>query len=191
VGTSAAQNRGAILVLGLGNLLMGDEGLGVQAAARLQSGGWLRADGRRQQVQVIDGGTMGLDLLPYLEGAEGLLIVDAVRTGHPPGSVVRLEGEEIPALLALKLSLHQVALQEVLALSRLRGTLPSRVVLWGVVPSCVEWGVGLSPAVAAAMDALLEGVVAELRAWGDGGYAGGVLPGAVPVPCRIGPTVLE
>jgi hydrogenase maturation protease len=150
-----------ILVLGLGNILLQDEGLGVRVAERLAARYRLPPD-----VQVMDGGVMGLDLLPHLEGVSHLLITDAVQGGQPPGSLVRLEGEAIPAALSLKMSMHQVGLQELLALAGFQGTLPERVVLWGLEPASLEWGLELSAPIAAQIDALVDAAVGELRAWG-------------------------
>ena len=159
--TKKAIAEGNVLVLGIGNVLLADEGAGVRALERLQERYALP-----EQVQALDGGTMGLDLLPYVEQASSLLILDAVQTGRPPGSLVRLEGDEIPAALALKLSVHQVGFQELLAASLFRGTLPKRIVLWGIEPASVEWGLDLSPAVAAKLDGLVLSAVQELRGWG-------------------------
>ncbi len=153
--------KSRILILGLGNILLQDEGLGVRALERLTAKYRLP-----QEVRAIDGGVMGLDLLPYLEGVTDLLLLDAVQTGQPPGTLVCLEGEEIPAALAVKMSMHQVGLQELLALSQLQGTLPRRVVLWGMEPASLDPGLDLSPAVAAQLDNLVQAVVQELREWG-------------------------
>ena len=150
-----------ILILGLGNILLQDEGLGVRAAERLAARYRLPPE-----VQVMDGGVMGLDLLPHLEGVTHLLITDAVQTGQPPGSLVRLEGEAIPAALSLKMSMHQVGLQEMLALAGFQGTLPEQVVLWGLEPASLDWGLELSAPIAAQIDALVDAAVGELRAWG-------------------------
>ena len=149
-----------ILVLGVGNVLLSDEGAGVRALERLQARYLLPA-----QVQVLDGGTMGLDLLPYIEQASSLLLLDAVRMGQPPGSLVRLKGDEIPAALALKLSVHQVGLQELLAASLFRQTLPSRIVLLGIEPAVIQWGLELSAPVAAALDDLASAAASELESW--------------------------
>ena len=149
-----------IVVLGLGNILLQDEGLGVRALERLTRSYRLPAD-----VQAVDGGVMGLDLLPYLDDADTLLVIDAIQSGQPPGSLLRLEGEAIPAALAVKISVHQVGLQELLATSRLEGTLPRRVVLWGIEPAAIEWGLELSPSVAASLDELVDAVAQELRDW--------------------------
>ncbi len=109
---------------------------------------------------------MGLDLLPYIEQTSSLLILDSVKNGNPPGSLVRLEGDEIPTALALNLSVHQVGFQELLAASLLRGTLPTQIVLWGIEPAVVNWGLELSAPVAASLDDLTSAAAFELRSWG-------------------------
>ncbi len=151
-----------ILVLGLGNTLLGDEGLGVRALERLHA---LMGDARAEIVW-LDGGTLGLEALPYLEEATHLLVLDAVQTGAPPGVLVRLEGDAIPAVIALKLSMHQVALADALAMARLRGTLPVQRVLWGLTPAVLDWGETLSLAVAAQIEALVAAAARELEGWG-------------------------
>ena len=153
--------EGDVLVLGIGNVLLRDEGLGVRALEHLQE-----RYSFPEQVLVLDGRTMGLDLLPYVEQVSSLLILDAVRMGQPPGSLIRLEGDEIPAVLALKLSVHQVGFQELLAASLFRQTLPSRLVLWGMEPAVVGWGLDLSAPVAAALGDLASAAASELSSWG-------------------------
>lgn len=140
---------------------MTDDGVGVRVAQRLTEG--YRFPGG---VTVMDGGTLGLDLLPHLEGVKRLLMVDAVETGGPPGTVVRLAGEEIPVALQTKLSPHQMGLQDLLAVAEFQGNRPAEMVLWGVQPASIELGMELSPAVAAQFDRLVEAVLAELAAWG-------------------------
>ena len=152
---------GPILLLGAGNILLQDEGLGVHALRRLLERYILPSE-----VLAVDGGVQGMDLLPLLEEAQALLIVDAVAAGAEPGALVRLEGRQIPSALALKISMHQMGLQELLALGTLRGTLPTRVVLWGMEPASMDWGLALSEPVAYALDGLVESVAEELRAWG-------------------------
>jgi len=150
-----------ILILGLGNLLLRDEGVGLRALERLTTSYRLPAE-----VETMDGGTLGLYLLPYLEGVTDLLIIDCVQTDQPPGALVRLEGDAIPAALVLKMSEHQIGLQELLAVSRLQGTLPGRVVVWGMGPAAIEPGLDFSPAVEAQLDPLVRAVAQELRDWG-------------------------
>ena len=151
----------SILVLGLGNILLRDEGLGVRAVERLAA-----AYDLLDNVEVLDGGTLGLDLLPRLTGVDALLLVDAVKAGEHPGTLVRLEGDAIQSALAVKMSVHQVGLQELLAVSAFQGTRPPRVVLWGMEPAEIDWGLELSRPVAARLDALSEAVAQELRTWG-------------------------
>ncbi|WP_238613443.1 HyaD/HybD family hydrogenase maturation endopeptidase [Candidatus Oscillochloris fontis] len=149
------------LLMGLGNILLRDEGIGVRTYERLVER-YILPD----TVEAIDGGTLGLNLLPYLEDARRVLLIDAVRSGHEPGSIVRLEGDAIPAALALKMSMHQSGLHDLLAISALRGTTPELIILWGMEPLVMEPGLDLTPPCAAALDALVDHVVGELRDWG-------------------------
>lgn len=151
----------AILVLGLGNTIMTDDGFGVRAVEALSSR--FRFHG---EVRLLDGGTLGLDLLPHLEAIEHLLIIDALEMKMAPGTVVRLEGEEVPRAFASKLSVHQMGVQDLLAVSELMGHLPSELVVWGVQPESIEMGTELTATVAAAMEPVVAGVVGELRKWG-------------------------
>lgn len=145
-----------ILVMGAGNILLRDEGLGVRAVERLA------ARHGNPGVEFLDAGTQGLELLPRLEGLASLILVDAVRSGHEPGRIVRLEGDAVPAALAVKLSVHQVGLQDLLAAARLSDCLPPRVVLWGMEPEILDWGLDLSPAIAANLEALVQCIQDEL-----------------------------
>ncbi len=150
-----------ILVLGLGNALMNDDALGVRAIERLQRD-YRFPDG----VTVVDGGTLGLDLLPYIEGTDRLLIIDALEMQAEPGGIFRLEGDEVPRAFASKLSVHQMGLQDLLAVADLQGYAPRELVFWGVQPLSIEMSMELSPPVAAAMDELIESIVSELERWG-------------------------
>ncbi len=150
-----------ILVLGLGNILLSDEGVGIHAIRLLRERYQFP-----QEVEILDGGTLALDLLPYVEEADRLLIVDAIQMGAPPGTLVRLEGEQIPAMLSLKYSPHQIGLGDVLALAKLRGRCPSEIVLWGVQVASLEAGLELSPAVAAKLETLILNILGELKRWG-------------------------
>jgi hydrogenase maturation protease len=147
------------LVLGLGNILLGDEGVGVRVIERLQD----RYE-FPEGVRVMDGGTLGLDLLPYLKGISRLLVVDAIQAQEPPGTMLRLVRDEIPIFLdASKVSPHQDGLQDLLAVAALTGCLPREVVLWGVQVESLGVGLELSPVVAAQVDALVERIAGELN----------------------------
>lgn len=150
-----------ILILGLGNVLLRDEGLGVRALERLAADHDLP-----EQVQTLDGGTLGLTLLPFLEGKSHLLVLDAVRTGGPPGTLTRLDYGDLSRGFFLKMSAHQTGLPELLALGGLQGCLPPHIVVCGMQPAAIEWGVELSPPVAGRIDRLVEMAAGELRRWG-------------------------
>jgi len=149
------------VVIGLGSPLMGDDGLGLVALAALRE---CRAF--EPEPEYVDGGTWGMNLLPVIEGAQRLLFIDAIRAGVEPGEVVILDREQLPRGLGIKLSPHQIDLQEVLALAELRGRLPEQSVAMGLEPERVELGCELTPAVERGLEALLEHVQARLMAWG-------------------------
>ena len=149
-------------MLGLGNVLLGDEGVGVRVVERL-----LERYDFPEGVQVMDGGNQGLYLLPYVEDATHLVVVDAVQARKPPGTLMRLTGDEIPIFLDVaKVSPHQEGLQDLLAVAALKGYMPEEVVFWGAQVESLDVGLDLSPAVAAQVDVLVEKVLAELIRWG-------------------------
>ncbi len=150
-----------LVVLGLGNLLRRDEGLGIRALERLCERYLLP-----ETVEVVDGGTLGLDLLCYLEQARRLLVLDAALTGGPPGTLLRVADGDVPAFFGMRTSPHEIALPDLLAVTHLRGTAPDEVVVLGMQPQALELGWELSPAVAAGLDALADAAAAELRRWG-------------------------
>ena len=152
---------GGTVVIGLGSPLMGDDGLGLLALEALT-----RSRAFEPEPRFVDGGTWGMNLLPIIESAERVLFVDAIRAGGAPGELVVIERDGLPRGLGIKLSPHQIDLQEVLALAELRGRLPREAVAMGLEPERVELGCGLSPAVTRGLDALLEGIDERLASWG-------------------------
>lgn len=154
-------DRLPLLVLGLGNVLLGDDGLGAAAVARIRDEyEW------PEDVRVFDGGTLGLALLPYVEEAETVILVDAIRDDQPAGTFVRLDGDEVAPAVATRLSPHQVGVADLLDGARWRDRYPSRVVLLGLVPESMELAVGLSTPVRAALDELVDRVVDEAHRLG-------------------------
>lgn len=151
----------SILVLGIGNLVMSDDGVGVRVVQKLQ-----RSYKFPDNVKVIDGGTLGLDLLPMLEDVTHLILVDAVETGEKPGTMVRLAGEELPIALETKLSPHQMGLKDLLAVSELMGHSPGVMVLIGVQPGSIEMGVDMTADVDAILDEMINKVLSELEKYG-------------------------
>lgn len=147
-------------IIGLGNPLMGDDGFGLVALARLQEN-WILDD-----VDMADGGTWGMSLLPLIEDAKRLILVDAIAAGARPGDVVVLERDRLPIYLSRKLSPHQIDLRDVLAVAEWRGTLPSETVAFGVEPERVELGSELSMAALDAVDGVVDAVIARLTQWG-------------------------
>jgi len=137
-------------------MLCGDDGAGVAAVGRL-----LEAYEAPAGVRVLDGGTLGLSLLPHLQDAERVILVDAIAADGPPGSLVRLEGEEVSHAAAHRMSVHQVGVKDLLDGLRLLGQTPSTVVLHGVIPGSLEVAVGLSEPVEAALPDLVQRVVEE------------------------------
>lgn len=160
-------------IIGVGNPLLGDDGLGIVAARHLAALEWPPG------VEVLDGGTGGLALFELLAGARGVILLDALAMGTAPGTLRRLVGEELewPAAEPPGLSLHDSGLVGVLALARELGRLPP-LVLYGVEPARVELGLGLSPAVAAALEELAARVRQEALEWISGCREGvtGTLP---------------
>lgn len=150
-----------ILILGIGNLVMTDDGVGVQVVQRLQ-----REYRFPAQVDIMDGGTLGLDILPRLEGIERLIVVDAVETGQAPGTCVRLYGDEIPVALETKISPHQMGLKDLLSVAMLMGHAPREMVLVGVQPGSIEMGTELTCDVEAKVEYMVDNVLNELRNWG-------------------------
>lgn len=150
-----------LLVLGLGNPLCGDDGAGIAAVARLRA----RYEAP-EGVQMLDGGTLGLSLLPHLQSARRAILVDAVRTSDPPGTLVRIEGDDVAHAAAHKLSPHQVGVADLLDGALLSGGKPGAMVLVGVVPARIELGTTRSAAVEARIDALVQAVVEEAARMG-------------------------
>jgi hydrogenase maturation protease len=149
------------IVLGVGNILLSDEGVGVRAVELLRAA-WEVPAG----VSLIDGGTSAMELLDDLEGVDLLIVLDAVRAGRVPGSLIRLAGDEVPVFFRAKLSPHQIGLADVLASLDLLGTPPRETVIFGVEPLSLETGLDLSMPVAACLPEMAHKVVDELGARG-------------------------
>ncbi len=157
------ENTPPVLVLGLGNMLLADEGVGVEVIERLQ-----RDYRLPRGVELLDGGTSGMTLLDDLRGREKLIVVDAVRTGQPPGTIVVLRDEAVPAFFRRKVSPHQLALSDVLAVLTLTGEKPPEVIVIGVEPLSLETRLGLTDLIEGCVDRMIGQVVGELRTSGCG-----------------------
>jgi hydrogenase maturation protease len=140
-----------ILVLGIGNTLLTDEGVGIVAMRELEV-----QYGTREDMEFLDGGTLSFTLAVPISKCDALLVIDAAELGAPPGTVRSFKGETMDAFLGAnrKSSVHEVGLLDLMSISRLTGHWPQRRALIGVQPAVVGWGEELTPAVAAALPAV-------------------------------------
>jgi hydrogenase maturation protease len=150
-----------IVVLGVGNILLSDEGLGVRAVERLPG-----AYSLPPEVELIDGGTCGMELLEDLEGLDALIMVDAIRSGKPAGTPIRLVGDAIPVFFKTKLSPHQVGLCDVLATLAFLGRAPASTTILGLQPQSLALGMELSSEIEARMPDLLRMIIDQLATLG-------------------------
>ncbi len=169
---------GLPLVIGIGNILLRDEGVGVRVVAELER---LVAAGRIDVppgTRLVDGGTLGLELLPMIDAGSPLILVDAVNLRQAPGSVAVIRGDAIEGTLAGHVSPHQVGIADLVAAARLMGVLPVNASLVGIQPLEIEIGLDLTPGVEAAVPEAVAAVCAELlRYCGTGSAARASGPG--------------
>lgn len=166
MGNMAAKSaaKPSVTVLGIGNTIFRDEGVGVSVLPLLEEA----LAGFGERVEIIEGATDGIRLLGPVEDADGLVIIDAMNGGKAPGTVYRVERDDIPAYYGLKMSVHQLGFNEVLMAAKIRGRLPERMIMFGVQPASLELGIGLSGPVAAALPELVGKVTALVREWVSG-----------------------
>jgi hydrogenase maturation protease len=151
-----------ILILGIGNILLSDEGAGVKAVWRLQRD-YVMPPG----VEILDGGTSGMELLGTIESRRRLFILDAISSDNAePGSVVRIDLSQDPGFFQNKISPHQLGLSEVLAVTQLTGTQPEHIVLYGIRPSSLDTGTELSPEAQSGISQALDMLVRDLEELG-------------------------
>jgi len=150
-----------ILVIGLGSILMQDEGIGVRAVEALESR-YIIPD----NIEIMDGGTSAMDLLQPLRNRKNVIIVDAINTGAEPGTTIRIENEDIPAFFQTKISNHQLALSDLLATLRLNHQDPENVVVLGLVPYHLENKLHLSEESIAKLNEMVEMILTELKLHG-------------------------
>jgi hydrogenase maturation protease len=152
--------RSETLVIGLGNIVLSDDGLGVHVVRRLRDRyRW------EDRVELTEGGTAGLLLLPQLAEARRAIIVDAIDIGAPAGTLVRLDGEDCASAFSSCVSPHDIGLKDLLGAAWISGAWPRQLVIHGAQPASTSIGVTLTPSVAAAVDLLLRAITAELEAW--------------------------
>ena len=150
-----------ILVLGVGNVLLTDEGIGVRALNELERRYTFPAN-----VELLDGGTAGIELLRHIRKRDYLIIIDAMKCSQEPGTVVRVEGNDVPAAFRTRISPHQLGLSDLLAAAMLTDELPKKLVLFGVEPESIDIGLDLTDTVEESVDKLIGAVADELRSIG-------------------------
>lgn len=153
-------NRNQITILGIGNTLYTDEGLGVHALSPLEE-----IYGMDEQVELVDGSTDGMSLLGPVEDTDYLIVIDAINAGKDGGSIIELHGNDIPAYYGVKMSIHQLGFQEVLLASKLREKYPKHIVMIGMQPTSLELGIGLSETNAAKLPELVKLVQQQVNNW--------------------------
>ncbi len=150
-----------IKIIGIGNTLMTDDGVGVFTVQELA-----RRFEFPENVELIDGGTKGIELLPYLEGSSKLLFIDAVNFGKSPGYIGEIDKDRVAEYFQTKLSVHQIALPDMLGAGMFLGSLPEDIYLIGIQPESVELGYGLSPVISEKLDIFIERIIEKLNSWG-------------------------
>ena len=150
-----------ILVLGIGNVLLTDEGIGVRALKELE-----RRYTFPENVELLDGGTAGIELLRHIRNRDYLIIIDAMKFNQEPGTVSRVVGNDVPAAFRTRISPHQLGLSDLLAAAMLTGELPENLVLFGVEPESLDIGLNLTDKVEASVEKLTGAVIDELRSVG-------------------------
>lgn len=150
-----------IAVFGIGNILMSDDGVGVHALNKLEKEYDFSAP-----VELIDGGTKGLDLLPLFENRDRVLIIDAANFKKEPGTIDIVEGDKIPAFLSTKLSVHQIGLPDMLFAAKLMEIMPDKISLVGIQPESMETTTEMSATVNKKMPDFMDAIIGKLREWG-------------------------
>ncbi|HCL81557.1 MAG TPA: hydrogenase expression/formation protein [Nitrospiraceae bacterium] len=150
-----------LCVIGLGNILLKDEGIGVHAANAVKERYAFSPD-----VDIIDGGTIGLDLLPIIEGRDRVMIVDAVDFGKEPGHIGIIKDKDIPSVLNSKLSVHHIGLSDVLFTAAFMDITPSEICLVGIQPKSLDVGLDMTPEIDGKMEDMINLIIKTLQSWG-------------------------
>jgi hydrogenase maturation protease len=149
-----------ITILGIGNTLFSDEGVGIHLLPILEE-----ALKDYENIEIIEGLTDGMKLLGPVEDAENLIIIDAINAGKEGGTIIALEGDEIPAYFGIKMSIHQLGFQEVLLAAKMRERYPEQIVMFGMQPSSLQMGIELSEKNQEKLGDLAQVVMDQVNRW--------------------------
>ncbi|SFW28131.1 HyaD/HybD family hydrogenase maturation endopeptidase [Selenomonas ruminantium] len=150
-----------VTILGIGNVILRDEGFGVRVAEYLD-----KHYEFPESVQIVDGGTLGIELTQYVTGTEKLLVIDSINGGAEPGTTFRFHNDDVMEHFQDKLSAHEVGIQDVLGLLTVTGHKIPDVVVIGAQPYDVEAGVELSDGMMELLPQMVEQALKELKNWG-------------------------
>ncbi|MFT8872326.1 MAG: Ni/Fe-hydrogenase, b-type cytochrome subunit [Sporolactobacillus sp.] len=159
-GKAAASDVEKITILGIGNPIYADDGLGIAVLPELE-----KALENVTNIEIVDGTTEGMQLLAPVEATNALIVIDAINAGQAPGTLVELSKEDIPAFNGIKMSVHQIGFQEVLSAAQLRDRLPEKMVMIGLQPASLELKTEMSDKVKAALPQLIARVNKQVAAW--------------------------
>ncbi len=152
------------LILGVGNPLMSDEGIGIEAVEIL-----LNKYKFPENVEIIDGGTQGLELLQHFDSVKNLIIVDAVYSSKKKsGEIIKIPKEKIKYYLKTKMSVHDVGLEDVISVLDLLNKMPENIIIIGMIPEKLEFSYGLSEKIKNRLPFLINEVLNQLKEWNVG-----------------------
>lgn len=149
-----------VTILGVGNTLLQDEGFGVRVIEEMT-----RRFSFPAHVQVLDGGTLGMELLRFLKGSEKLIIVDAIAGDEPPGTIYQFNNDQVKAYFKEKVSAHELGIQDVLAVMEVLDEPISEMAVLGVQPASLEVSLELTPVVSSRIEDVIARVIAQLKQW--------------------------
>ncbi len=145
-----------IMVIGVGNLIQMDDGVGIHTLRELE-----KLD-LPEEVELFDGGTLGIDLMPFIEGREKLIFIDSVKAEEKPGTIFKFEPDDLNYDDAPKTSVHQIGLIESLQMISMIGKAPDKIVIFGVQPKTINWGEELTPEIQSAIPKLIPHLLQEI-----------------------------
>jgi len=149
-----------VTVLGIGNILLQDEGFGVKVVEQLTRRFTFPAD-----VQILDGGTLGMELMRFIAGTEKLILVDAISGNQPPGAQYEFKNDQVKAYFKEKVSMHELGIQDVLAVLEVLEQPIEDIVVLGVQPESLDIGLDLTPLIAAQLASIEAKIIAQLGEW--------------------------